>query len=187
MERSPVPTTFEVLDEPVSPTVEKQSFISRIVFSLRRYFADKLAPYQTPPVLQFPPGDPLPERSHQDSLIAKVGYTINDLQPESMTDRELVAWVARYLGCEVEPISGDRTSDKSKLDFIIQTMHDSSPKFSHNLESAVFNLLRTISHQQKLSPEVAGLRRNLKALARKANFKSCQSFFPKKAKQTKSA
>lgn len=185
MERSPAPTTLEVSDKPI-PSLEKQTAMPQIVFKLLRYFADKLAPYQTPSQLHFPPVT-IPERSHQDSLIAKVGYTMETLSPNSMTDRELVAWVARYFSNEAEPISGDRTSNKSKLDFIMQTIHESNPQFYKNLESAVFNLLRTISHQQKLSPEVAGLRRNLKALARKAKFESCQQFMPAKSKKIRSA
>lgn len=187
MERSPLPTTLEVSDKPIAP-LEKQSAMPQIVFNLLRYFADKLAPYRTPEMLHFPPVvDQKPGRSHYDSLIAKVGYTVEALKPETMTDRELVAWVARYLSNDLEPISGDKTSDKSKIDFIIDTIDHSTTKFRQNLESAVFNLLRTISRQQVISLEVAALRRNLKDLSLRAKFASCQQFFQSKSKRIDAA
>lgn len=187
MERSPLPTTFEITRVPLA-SLEKQSALQQVVFRLLRYFADKLAPYQTPERINFPTVATPPERSHQDSLIAKMGYTLETLSLDGMTDRELVPWVARYLSNEAEPISGDRTSNKFKIDFLMKTMQEATDKdFSVNLETAVFNLLRTISHQEELAPEVLELRRNLKALAREAQFKSCERFISAKAKNTRSA
>ncbi len=188
MERSSVPTTLEVSNH--KPTLtEKPSFASQLVHKMLRYFADKLAPYRTTVELHFPKPVTLPDRSHHDSLIAKIGYTIDDLKPESMTDRELVAWVARYLSSVAEPISGNRVSDKFKIEFLLKTMIESpiKSKFPRNLETTVFNLLRTISHFNELSPEIVSLRFNLKKLARKAKFESCARFLSAKSKKSRSA
>lgn len=205
MERSPVPTTLEISNHQ-SAITEKPSFASQLVHKMLRYFADKLTPYRTPSEgqssdpdgpkpsseytpyeIHFPEAEALPARSHHDSLIAKVGYTVDSLKPESMSIQELIVWVARYLHNQAEPISGDSASDKPKLDRILHTMQSSKPEFSQNLEKAVFSLLQTISRQEELPAEVASLRFNLKKLARKAKFQTCQPFISTKPKKHRSA